>query len=172
MLLWVMIIALAIPYLIAMVPTKVNPVKKLEINSDQIQSWLRELDPQAFRPASGASGMGGPDGYSDTYDFTLLSKTLTADEMFKHICEKIRAKINETIWEQNSAGMSKDRLNLYVSNAFAAYRIYMFKIPLNESEQQEADAYNANALRIKLISISYSTSHGQLRAKDPVSSNR
>ncbi len=167
MLLWILVIALAIPYVLAMVPISSNPVTKFGLDGNEILAWLQELDPNAELSSGGGGGFDGQDAYNQDHEYCFLSKTLTEKEMFDQIEQKMQQKINAGNWSMKSfISAGNDNLGFHFVNSFAAYRVYIWKIPLNESDQGIIKFSPANAIRIKTISIGYSAFHGRWPARE------
>ena len=154
-LLLILIVALLVPYLIALVPRHSNPFTGFSVNETEVQRWLREIDPEI------EVSMGGilPDGTSSIesdLDYWVTLKAGDSNEIFEHLFQRILDKIENgpwTITEMKSLGES---FLLVFHNGFSRYRVYVFNVPPSTKDTNYYESSGEKVLIVKIITIGYS----------------
>ena len=151
--LWIFIIALVIPYLLAMVPKPVDPLTELSISSE-IESWLREVDSTVQLVKSIGGSSSGIDSVESDQNYLFVMDNASSDEMFDHLTKQIREKIKKDKWlineSVNSGGESR---SFICSKGPSHFRLYVYRLPLSGGD---SNIYkNRKTIQIKLIKIGY-----------------
>jgi hypothetical protein len=156
MLLWVFIVGLILPYIVAMIPPKLNPLKGFSVSEWDLQTWLREVDPTVEIHSSGGS-VGSNDSVESDYDYFVEMKNATDIDLFEHLQTRLQEKLDRGLWMITESGSSNESFSFVFSNGFSQYRLYVWNVPPSEAECEFARASISRSMRIKVLTIGYTS---------------
>ncbi len=95
------LVALIIPYVLAILPASVPPLKEFTLTTNELQIWLTEEDPSLRFSGStqGSVGLHNSEG-----NVTITSSVLSAEYLFQRIGARLKAKIENESWSILSSG--------------------------------------------------------------------
>jgi hypothetical protein len=156
MFLWVFIVALILPYLVALIPSQINPLIGFSVSEADLQGWLREIDPTVEILGGGGSGSNNDSVESD-YDYFVTMRNATDRQLFEHLQLRIREQIDSGLWVITESGSSNESFSFVFSNGFSRYRLYVWNVPPSTSDREFAEACGKHAMRLKVLKIGYTS---------------
>lgn len=156
MLLWLFIAAIIMPYILAFVRSGFTPLNRFSLSDAELKTWIREIDPAAGISGGGGSS-GGTDSESSDYEYLVALKNATQENVFSHIEKRCREQITKGGWEITRVQSHNESFSFVFSNAFSRYRLYVWNVPLTQDERDRADEFGEQAIRIKVLTIGYTS---------------
>ena len=155
-LLTTLIIALLIPYLIALVPRQLNPLTGFSVTETEVQTWLREIDPEVEVSMGGILPDGGNSIESDL-EYWVTLKTEDSAKLFEHLLERIHEKVESGPWSITELKSLGESFLLVFHNGFSRYRVYVYNVPLRTTEKDYQESSGEKVQIVKIITIGYSS---------------
>lgn len=151
MLFVVTIVALGLPYLLALVP---NPITRFSFSESELDKWVRQIDP-ASRASSSGFSTGDPVSLESDCEYVVTMKSATPDELYSHIRDSFGEKIKSGLWSVTQSTGSNDSFTYAFSKGLSRYRLHVSRVPLRSAEQELSETLGDSTMRIRILIIGY-----------------
>ena len=164
MMFWTLFVAMAIPYLLAWLPTQQTAIPLFNLSSNLLVEWTKEIDQSAIVIRGGGGGGNSDVSFDYDYEFLMEFKTATRQEAFLNLAEKVEESLDMKTWNIECKSIGTDKISVFFTNRHFAGRVYVWDIGLNDRDRSTLAARNSNGIRLKVLTIGYSKSHKNLSA--------
>lgn len=164
MLWWFFLAALILPYLIALAPDSVNPLIGFDVSEDLLAQWIQEIDSSAHVLGGGGSGS-STDSVESDWEYLVTADTVTSDDLFLHLQNKVQDKLTREMWAITESGCSNESFSFVFSHGVSRYRLYVWNVPLTKEDCRYAETVGKNVVRIKILKIGYLSRYGNLQTR-------
>lgn len=152
---WMFVLALILPYLLALVPKRHDPFARFSVSDADLLAWMRELDPTVETCGRGGSWGSRPDEANSECDYRFAIKNTTPDAVLAHLKKRVKEKIEEDLGVIGERGSSSDSFSFAFSKGSSRYRLYVWNVPASKSDRDRAEASGREALQVRVLTIGY-----------------
>lgn len=125
MLYWVFLIALIMPYVVALLPRKYNPLVSFSVSESEIEGWLQEIDPSvSYSYSRGESNT--DDSYSFNTRGLVICQSANSDPFVSHLRSRIKQKFESQMWLQDGGGYGNSSFHYHLQRFKSNCHIYCF----------------------------------------------
>ncbi len=151
---WTLVLALLIPYAVALIPKPGEHLLEFPIKDYEFNALLQKIDPAIFESDGSGSGQFGPDSSLWDAEYTYSMKETTLKELFTRLEDLLRQEIEIRGWKISKGQTSGNTLSFVFSQGKSHYRLYLLNVSPSEGVQSRIDP-EQKAISIKFIAIGY-----------------
>ncbi len=157
MLLWLFIAALIMPYIVTWFRGGFPPLTRFSLSQAELAAWINEVDRTSQLVWGGSSCSGRSDSEVSDRDYVFTLKNATPEVVFSHLPNRCLERIKKEGWRITESRTAGESFSLVFSNGFSRYRLYVWNVPLTQDERDRTDERGEQAIRIKVITIGYTS---------------
>lgn len=151
---WTLVLALLIPYSVALIPKPREQLLEFPIEGYNFDALLQKIDPTILQSDGSGSGQFGPDSSLWDAEYTYSMKETTLKELFTGLEDLLRQEIEIRGWKISEGKTSGNTLSFVFSQGKSRYRLYLLSVSPSEGVQSRIDP-EQKAISIKFIAIGY-----------------
>lgn len=151
---WTFLVALLLPYVVALVPWQYNPLIAFSVGDSEIESWLREVDHSAEILCGGGGG-GSNDSYSSRRNCLVTFNSSNSDELMSHLRTRVEKKFEQQLWDVRGAGTGGSSFHYHLQRLNSHCHLYLLDAPPAKEREGFLEATGQKGFQLTIITICY-----------------
>lgn len=154
MLYWVFLIALIMPYVVALLPRSNKTAFLFSVSVSEVEDWLQEIDPSVSLLFS-EHGEGTASKYSSVLSCLVACKSANSNQLMSHLRMRIRQKYKSQEWHENNESVGDSTFYYHLQRFDSNCYLYCFTSGVDGKEQEFLESTQQEGFMLRLLVFSF-----------------